>query len=571
MFKKCRAILAIFCIAGMLAGMLYGCGQDEKKVSSSSALESSPTDSSEEISSETEEQTEPTNAGLATPSWKTDTSPITFEWFVGYDWASFTFDPDNNNFDKWLLEETGVTLSYSFGNQEKLNVLITTDSLPDIVTYDVISSERLAMENSGLLLPLDDLMEQYAPDFCVVPAMIDWYRNENDSHWYSYASYFYDIEDTMARGGWITSHNMNFARKDIMEQLGIKPEDMQTKDGMIASLKKVKDADITYNGVKVEPIHGAGGNTTQFYAEQFGMDREDKDGNLLNMYRQPEYLEALLFQNQLYREGLISDEEFTADNVLRKQKVTSGAYFAGTSQSDMDGKQDLFYSDNEALMMYVGHMKGDGGKEPIITPSTTGGWTGTEISKNCKDPARAIQLFAFMSQPENAVSYYLGGVGCYDMVDGKAVIKPEYAAEREADAVAYNNRTRSGIQEYLLDFTFVQVAQSTDNIDSLQQDEADGQKKYIDGHCYDDKIFSNVIPDGGSDLSAISAQISDYWSQQSAQIIMASSAEEAEKLYNESIIQMDQMGMKELDDYKNERFQQNKEKMGVKIAWPRYQ
>ena len=69
---------------------------------------------------------------------------------MGYDWASFTFDPANNEFDKWCLEETGVTISYSFGNQEKLNVLINTDSLPDIVTYDVVSTERLSMENGGL-------------------------------------------------------------------------------------------------------------------------------------------------------------------------------------------------------------------------------------------------------------------------------------------------------------------------------------------------------------------------------------------------------------------------------------
>lgn len=562
MLKKWKTVFAVVCIAGLLCG----CAGTPSSTPSSKAGTSSA------VSASTPES-EPASSGttLASPSWKTDTSPITLEWFVGYDWASFTFDPANNEFDKWCLEETGVTISYSFGNQEKLNVLINTDSLPDIVTYDVVSTERLSMENGGLLLPLDDLREQYAPDFRVVPAMMDWYRNENDGHWYSYASYFYDVEDTESRGGYLTSHNMNFARKDIMEQLGIKPEDMQTKEGMIAALKKVKDADITYNGVKVEPMHGAGGSTTQFYAEQFGLDREDKDGNFLNMYRQPEYLEALLFQNQMYREGLISDEEFTADNVLRKQKVTSGAYFAGTGQADLDGKADLFYSDSEAMMMYVGHIKGDSGKEPIITPSTTGGRTGTEISKNCKDPARAIQLFAFLSQPENAISYYLGGVNCYDLVDGKAVIKPECAQEREADAVAYNNRTRSGIQEYLLDFVDVQIATSQDDMDAMQQDETNGRIKYMDGHYYDDKIFSNVIPEGGSDLAAVSAQIEDYWSQQSAQIIMAPSAEEAEKLYNDAITQMDQMGMKELDEYRNERFQKNKEKMGVKFAWPRNQ
>ena len=305
MLKNLKIVLAVACTAALLCG----CGGNPSPTSGSSAPSPATSGSSQAEGN----QPESSGTAIATPSWKTDTSPITLEWFIGYDWASLTFDPENNEFDKWMLEETGVTLSYSYGNQEKLNVLITTDSLPDIVTYDVVSSERISMENAGLLLPLDDLRDQYAPDFRVVPAMMDWYRNENDGHWYSFASYFYDVTDTESRGGYLTSHNVNFARQDIMDQLGIKPEDMQTKDGMIAALKKVKEANIVYNGVTVEPIHGAGGSTTQFYAEQFGLDREDKDGNLLNMCRQPEYLEALLFQNRLYREGLLSDEEFTMD------------------------------------------------------------------------------------------------------------------------------------------------------------------------------------------------------------------------------------------------------------------
>lgn len=121
MLKKWKTVFAVVCIAGLLCG----CAGTPSSTPSSKAGTSSA------VSASTPES-EPASSGttLASPSWKTDTSPITLEWFVGYDWASFTFDPANNEFDKWCLEETGVTISYSFGNQEKLNVLINTDAFP---------------------------------------------------------------------------------------------------------------------------------------------------------------------------------------------------------------------------------------------------------------------------------------------------------------------------------------------------------------------------------------------------------------------------------------------------------
>lgn len=567
---KARKQLALLLVFVMILTLLGGCSKKDETAKTDTGARtgsSVSTDQKEENSASAEDAGE-TGTHLATPSWKTDTSPITLEWFIGYDWASFTFDPENNAFDKWLQEETGITISYSYGDQEKLNMLIATDSLPDIVTYNMVSPERISMENGGMLLPLDDLRDQYAPDFRVVPAMMDWYRNK-DGHWYAYSSYFYDVEDTEARGGYLSSHNMLFARRDIMEQLGIQPEDLHTKDGLVDALKKVKDAHIVYNGVEVEPIHAAGGSTTLFLAEQFGLNREDADGQLLNTVRQPEYLEALLFQNRLWREGLLSDEEFTQDNTLRKQKVTSGGYFAGLVQAEMEGMEQLYHSDNNALMMSVGLIQGDSGKEPIISPSATGGWTGTMITKNCKNPERAAQLFAFMSQPDVAISYYLGGVGSYEMVDGKAYITEEAAAERDKDPDAFNARTRSGVQEYLLDYVDVILASPEDDLDEYWQNQFNGRRTYQDGHYYDDKIFSDVAPEGGTDLAAISAQIDEYWGQQVAQIIMAPTAEQAESLYEEGIAQMDEMGMKDLDAYRNERFQENKKRMGVEFAWPR--
>lgn len=178
-------------------------------------------------------------------SWEQDTSPIELEWFVAYDWIDLGFDPDNNEFDKWIYTDTGITIKYTIGSQEKLNVLMATGNLPDIVTYDAVSAERENMENSGMLMPLDELKEKYAPDMQVSDGMMNWYRNENDGKWYAWVSYFSDLEEHEKEGVSLESHNMNYARKDIMDALNIDPASMTIKEGFLAALQTVKDSGYT--------------------------------------------------------------------------------------------------------------------------------------------------------------------------------------------------------------------------------------------------------------------------------------------------------------------------------------
>lgn len=156
-------------------------------------------------------------------------------------------------------------------------------------------------------------------------------------------------------------------------------------------------------------------------------------------------------------------------------------------------------------------------------------------------------------------------------MDGKAIIKPERQAERTADTTAFRAKYLSNVQDLVCDFVWVKAYETTDGMDALGLDLIDYTQKWVNGHIFDDKIFTDVAPEAGSDLAAIAAQINAYWGQQFPLIVMAESQEEAEKIYQDTIAQMDVMGMKELDDYQNQRFQANKEKMGLKYAWPRNQ
>ena len=61
--------------------------------------------------------------------------PITFDWYVNYSW--FVTSWGGNSVSEAITDKTGVSVNFISppGNEaEKLNALIASDSLPDIIT-----------------------------------------------------------------------------------------------------------------------------------------------------------------------------------------------------------------------------------------------------------------------------------------------------------------------------------------------------------------------------------------------------------------------------------------------------
>lgn len=553
-------------MAGMLcASILAGCGAKAENTPQESA-------SSEAVLSEAQESTdkaggESAEADAETPSWKKDASPITIDWFVAYDWYGKVFDPVNNLADKKLQTETGITVNIITGDTDKLNALIVSGELPDVVTFDAVASQRLQMEDSGMVLDLEELSEKYAPDLNVPQSQKDWYRND-DGKWYSLVSFYYGPERCSDEfGGFLVTHNSNFVRTDLLEQIGMSMEDLKTKEGFYEALKKVKDEKMQYDGMDVIPLTGVYATNM---AQQFGAQLEDEEGNLQEIKLQPEYLEALKFYNRLYREGLITTDEFTQDQTQRDQKVASGQVFM--AQGWMTVKQPrsaLYSSDPNAKMLYCGSITtGDSGKQHYLSSINAAGWTSTMITKSAEHPDRIISLFSYLTQEETALDEEYG-CGCYDIVDGKAIRKEEAVKEYEEDYNAAYNKYNMNLS-FATDYTIIQKYENLNVENELEKDRINMERDK-DAQLYDDKCFSDINPMAGTDMSAIKASIDEYWKSAEPQMIMASSEEECEKLYQQAVEQIKTMGFDQLYEFQNEKFQKNKKKLGIEFAWPSLQ
>ena len=226
--RKKKGIVLLLVMA-MSLSMLAGCGNKDNKPSE--PVSNSSENNVSAVPDSTPGDSEKTDA-VDGPSWKQDTSDCTITWFMAYDWYGKKFDEVNNLFDKKLYEETGVKIDIQTGDTDKLNMLIKTGKLPDIITLDANSTQRKLLEDNKMVQPLGPLMEEYAPDLLVPQSMIDWYTAK-DGNWYSIASYYYGDDNIADNQGYYETHNQNYVREDILSQIDMTIDDLQTKEGVL--------------------------------------------------------------------------------------------------------------------------------------------------------------------------------------------------------------------------------------------------------------------------------------------------------------------------------------------------
>ena len=87
---------------------------------------------------------------------------ITLTWYINFSW--FPSSWGENLVSKAITEKTGVTIEFVVpgGDEDKkLNSLINSDSLPDLLTLNWWEDEIGEMINSDMVFALDELADEY--------------------------------------------------------------------------------------------------------------------------------------------------------------------------------------------------------------------------------------------------------------------------------------------------------------------------------------------------------------------------------------------------------------------------
>lgn len=215
---------------------------------------------------------------------------------------------------------------------EKRNLALAGGDYPDVFySARIGSSDLMRYGEQGVFIPLNDLIDQYAPNF---KKLMEEYPDIRkgltmpDGNIYSMPSFYDPALLSMLVGTplWV--------KQEWLDQLGMK--EPETIEEFYQYLKAVKETDLNGNGVHdevpfsatgitglIDHLKGSWGLGTSGLGHKF-VDVDPDTGKLRFTKTQPEYKEMLEFVNKLYTEGLLDKEIFTIEGGALNAKGQEG-------------------------------------------------------------------------------------------------------------------------------------------------------------------------------------------------------------------------------------------------------
>ncbi|GIP46869.1 extracellular solute-binding protein [Paenibacillus sp. DXFW5] len=514
-----------------------------------------------------QESTEPAATPSADePGWKSDTSPITFDWYLNFAWFPNKWGVDPTS--QYVTKKTGVNINFIVpaGNEnEKLNTLIASGKLPDFITLGWYEDGVKKMIEGGLVEPLNKLAEQYDPYFFKIadPDKLGWYT-QPDGNVYGYPNSSSSPKDYEQYGDTYVSNQTFVVRKDIYEAIG--SPDMRTPEGFVAALKAAQEKFPEINGQPLIPLGlheftAVGNDSLEQYLQNFLAIPRQKDGKLYNRETDPEYVTWLKTLRKANEDGLLAKDIFIDKRAQMEEKIAQGRYFAMLYQRTDFAAQlgTLYQQDPNKIYIAVDGPANSKLDPPTLNGPSISGWTVTLISKDVKDKARAIKFLSYLMSEEGQKDLYLGEKGVsYDTIDGKDQFKPEAFDLMNKDRAAFD-------KQYGSSFTFWMM-QNTNITQQWQPESVEPYKQLEDwtrGKTVSVSEFDLIDPLANSDEGIILSKIKDLRSKTLPKLLMAPSDAEFDKIWSDYIKKQEDLGLAKVQAFQQTKYEENKKKLGM--------
>lgn len=346
--------------------------------------------------------------------------PVKLTWF-SYDHNRVLKDNDPTimEFEKKTNTKIEFMLVPSSEQKTKLNMLVASNSLPDITKiegYDIFQYIP-----QGVLLELNSYIDK---DGVAMKKAIP--KEAWDS--VAYNGKYYGIPKINSAG----KYNM-YIRQDWLENLGLKaPTNL---DELADVLKKFTLNDPDKNGKNDTYGYGSegsagGDNPTLSFQSIFGAYGIQakqyflKDGKFYASNITPEYRDAVNYISKLYADKLIDPDLFVMKSDQARQKLvkgTAGAFVGWWSipQQVLIEQLKMDQVDPKVKWQIIDEIKGPNGKYGLGATNVISA-TNT-ISKNCKNVDVAIKAIDYLYSDEGAMLGIAGvkGLDYTTTPDGK--------------------------------------------------------------------------------------------------------------------------------------------------------
>ncbi len=335
-----------------------------------------------------------------------------------------------------ISEKTGVVIDTNVPAQDadkQLSLLLMNGELPDMisVTDNTMISQLV---DSGKVWDLEEFFETYLPDSHILrdfPQDVLKMLKERDGGWYAWPSH---IDSDDAREQWPPSAECYADEKEylwncgiiwnkkLLDELGISIQQLQTKEQVFHAFSMAKEWNRMQKDKKIIPLLVDGIDyqefTLDFLQETFGMLPVGEDGAYRSAVLQPETKEALQFLNQALREGYMSPEQLTWQNLTVKDTLAGGqvlCFIGNIANSDI----------NALEWVSSGQIRSDSGKSPVWGKRNTSatGWLNTFLSKSCEHPKELAVWLDYMTSEEGLLLWDCGLQGVDYELDQTGLVR----------------------------------------------------------------------------------------------------------------------------------------------------
>ena len=365
-------------------------------------------------------------------------------------WAAYNpnYQTDWEGIKAWSYfeEATGVHINWvlyanSGEMSEKLSVLIASADLaafPDAFYRCGIGAAQLKKFGpEGLMLDIQDLVKQYAPNLCARLDQLNAWSAVLDP--VTGAMYSCPELD----GGMSTRmHPKLFFNQKMLDNMGAKMP--TTTDELYDLLVRVRDEDVNGNGDKDDEIgitSNGLSNVLRMFTGAFGINNRGREDLSVDadpadptkirfVYTTNEYRQMLSYVGKLYQEKLIDQDLFALNTAKMVAKGSQEMIFG------------LSYINSAAASVvvedYVGvdvALKGPEGYQQWNNMKKGVGLGSFVISAGCKDPETLIKWIDNFYSDEGSLLLYYGkeGVDFYYAEDGLPAYMPELLAQVSTD------------------------------------------------------------------------------------------------------------------------------------------
>ena len=455
-----------------------------------------------------------------------------------------TGDAFDNPVAQAITEKTGIKIEVQqpTGNpEEKLNLMLASGDLPDIVLMDRRSDIVNKYIAAGALVPLNDLIDQYGADIQEMYGdILNKSRYEDGKNYY--LNNWYGLDPDPDRAFCI--------RMDVLKELGYgeKAEKGEafTQDEFRDILNRFKETYKDADGQSAIPLTSNADympSVLSTFKAMYGMKNYyEKDGKLYFDVRDPDYLEMVKYMNGLYRDGLLDKEWAVNKEQIFTQKAGSGRVAATVGLSS-DGnrllKEDNGEDTDKQFYMFKVVADGVDPDKTTFSPRSSLGWDAIGITVKNEHPVETIKFMNFLASEEGQY-LLMWGIEGKDGEDGKHVPRPETLQGFKDDWNTFAKET--GIRKWTW---FIKNGYGSDGTpyDLATKYERDAVSTHaltsMANSTWDTAPYDYIGPAAGTPEALSEQKIKDIIDTAFTNMVYADSEEQVVSLYDAMISEID--------------------------------